>query len=127
MGDIDALGDEGEEALKGVDLVGVEAGVEERGDGGVVGVVVEVRVGAHAPHHPGGRGAARLEAEHPGAEMGGSRSPEPEPEPEEGKKKITTAAISKTSFFDNGPHAKWAPSLAMGDGRSSSSSSPSSP
>jgi len=63
--DVDALGDEGEEALEGVDLVGVEAGVEELGDGGVVGVIVEVRVGAHPPHHPRGRRAARLKSEHP--------------------------------------------------------------
>lgn len=63
--DVDALRDEGEEALEGVDLVGVEAGVEELGDGGVVGVVVEMRVGAHPPHHPRGRRAARLKSEHP--------------------------------------------------------------
>lgn len=65
MCDVDALGDEGEEALEGVDLVGVEAGVEQLGDGGVVGVIVEVGVGAHAPHHPRGRRAARLKSEHP--------------------------------------------------------------
>lgn len=65
MRDVNALGDEGEEALEGVDLVGVEAGVEELGDGGVVGVIVEVRVGAHPPHHPRGRRAARLKSEHP--------------------------------------------------------------
>jgi len=63
--DVDALGDEGEEALEGVDLVGVETGVEELGDGSVVGVIVEVRVGAHPPHHPRGRRAARLKSEHP--------------------------------------------------------------
>lgn len=67
MGDVDALGDEGEEALECVDLVGVEAGVEERGDGGVVRVIVEVRIRAHPPHHPRGCRAARLEAEHPGS------------------------------------------------------------
>lgn len=64
VGDIDALGDEGEEALEGVELVGIEAGVEQGGDGGVVGVVVEVGVGAHPPHHPRRRGAARLQPKH---------------------------------------------------------------
>jgi len=63
--DVDALGDEGKEALEGVDLVSIEAGVEELGDGGVVGVIVEVGVGAHPPHHPRGRRAARLKSEHP--------------------------------------------------------------
>lgn len=53
--DVDALGDEREEALERVDLVGVEARVKERRDGGVV---VEVRVCAHPPHH---RRAARLQ------------------------------------------------------------------
>ena len=36
--------DEGEKVLEGVELVAVEAGVDERRDGGAVRVVVEVRV-----------------------------------------------------------------------------------
>jgi hypothetical protein len=63
--DVDALRDEREEALERVDLVAVEAGVEQRREGGVLGVVVEVRVRAHPPHHPRRRRAARLQPEHP--------------------------------------------------------------
>jgi len=65
VGDVDSLRDEGEESLEGVDLVGVEAGVEERGDGGVVGVIVEVRIRAHPADDPRGGSAGCLEAEHP--------------------------------------------------------------
>lgn len=50
IGDIEALGDEGEQALQGLGLFGVELGVEEGGDVDVVGVVVEVRVRSDPEH-----------------------------------------------------------------------------
>lgn len=50
MGDVGALGDEGEEALERLALLGVVAALEERGDAHVVGVIVEVGVGADAEH-----------------------------------------------------------------------------
>lgn len=50
IGDIEALGDEGEQALQGLGLFGVELGVEEGGDVDVVGIVVEVRVRSDPEH-----------------------------------------------------------------------------
>lgn len=50
IGDIEALGDEGEQALQGLGLFGVELGVEEGGDVDVVGVVVEVCVRSDPEH-----------------------------------------------------------------------------
>lgn len=50
IGDIEALRDEGEQALQGLGLFGVELGVEEGGDVDVVGVVVEVRVRSDPEH-----------------------------------------------------------------------------
>lgn len=50
IGDIEALGDEGEQALQGLGLFGVELGVEEGDDVDVVGVVVEVRVRSDPEH-----------------------------------------------------------------------------
>lgn len=50
IGDIEALGDEGEQALQGLGLFGVELGVEEGGDVDVVRVVVEVRVRSDPEH-----------------------------------------------------------------------------
>ena len=40
------MGDQSKEALQGLDLLGIEPAVEERGEIDVVGVVVEVGVGA---------------------------------------------------------------------------------
>lgn len=50
MGDVRALGDEGEEALEGLRLLGVEPAIKERGDVNVVGIVVQVGVGADPEH-----------------------------------------------------------------------------
>lgn len=44
MGDVDAQRDEDEKVLRRVELIAVEAGIEERRNGGIVRVVVEVRV-----------------------------------------------------------------------------------
>ena len=57
IGDVEALSDESEQALESLALLGVELAVEERSDVDVVGVVVEVGVGADAEDH--GRGLAQ--------------------------------------------------------------------
>ena len=54
IGDVEALGDESEQALESFALLGVELAVEEGGDADIVGVVVEVGVGANPEHHCGG-------------------------------------------------------------------------
>lgn len=51
VGDVVALGDEREQALQGLALLGVEPAVEQRGDADVLGVVVEVGVGTDPEHH----------------------------------------------------------------------------
>ncbi|KAM2157792.1 hypothetical protein COP2_042555 [Malus domestica] len=51
IGDFEALGDESEQSLESLALLGVEPAVEERSDADVVGIVVEVRVGADPEHH----------------------------------------------------------------------------
>lgn len=50
IGDVEALGNEGKQALQGLRLFGVELGVEEVGDVDVVGVVVEVGVRSDPEH-----------------------------------------------------------------------------
>lgn len=56
IGDVGALGDQGEEALEGLHLLGVEPAVQERGDADIVGIVVQVGVGADPEDE--GRGLA---------------------------------------------------------------------
>lgn len=49
VGDVDVLGDDGEEALEGV-LLGVEPATEEEGHINIDGIIVEVGAGARPEH-----------------------------------------------------------------------------
>lgn len=51
IGNVEALSDESEEAFQGLRFLRVESAVKERTDADVVGIVVEVGVGANPEHH----------------------------------------------------------------------------
>lgn len=51
IGDVEALSDESEEALQGLRFLRVESAFKERTDADVIGVVVEVGVGADPENH----------------------------------------------------------------------------
>lgn len=51
IGDIEALSNEREQALERLALLGLELTVEERHDADVIGIIVEMCVGADPEHH----------------------------------------------------------------------------
>lgn len=54
VGDVEALGDESEQALESFAFLGVELAVEKRSDVDVLGIVVEMSVRTDSEHQRGG-------------------------------------------------------------------------